>query len=245
MTRRLVVLLLIGAAATADVKMDDATRKLFEAWRKKEHNLQGQGLAKVSFKIKATLTQPAAATTGTFSWTKDKTELTWKSRFIGRLLASRTLDEHALAESYADRPLAQRFRGCTLTSAKDGERTVVTVKGDTPTRIRTIVFDKRGVPVEHVIGGATHVAPGNRHFRVRLTYEERKGRFVLKSREYEFRLPAGQGILETHVHYSYKEVNGLWVLSEIRQTDRRGNTVESEITLEFSDHKIERKKKDG
>ena len=240
------MLLLFGVAATADVEMDDATRKLFDAWKKKEHHVRDQGITKVSFKIRATVTRPASASDGVFTWTKKdgKAKLEWVERIVGQVLQMAGLDANALGEPYDPRSWERLFANCKMTAAKKGEQTVVAVKGDNKKRIRSISFDKHGVPVEWVIGGAADTALKDRPFRVLDTYEERKGRLVLKTRVFRLKAP-GLGVLESHIRYSYKEVDGLWVLSGMRQEDRFGNNVEPVYTLQFYDYKFQRKKKPG
>ncbi len=244
MMRRLVLLLLLGAAASAGVEMDDATRKLFDAWGKKEHHVRDQGITRVSFKIRATVSRPASASDGVFTWTEkaDTAKLEWVERVVGQLLQTSGVDASALAEPYDPRLWKRRFAKCKMTAAKKDGQTIVTVKGDNKKRIRSITFDKRGVPVEWVIGGASRTAHKDRPFRIRATYEERKGRLVLKTRTFRLTAP-GMGVLETHVRYSYIEVDGLWVLSGMRQEDRFGNSVEPVSTLQFYDYAFELKKK--
>lgn len=221
------------------VEMDEAARKILDAWEKKLYQPGRAGVKQAAVSIQATVQHPKfpkpLQATGQFRWDARAAEsgrLAWDNEVAGALLMEQGWNAQNLSEPFDPEHFRKSLAGAKLIARTDDEKTVLTVAGPTAGGFKEFVFDREGLLAESVMAVP---GPGGAEGELRFknVYRKEGEQYLFAGWNYTFE-PLGQGKLESTVKITQAQVGAYWVWSKVEESVSLDGKVIGSTLLEFS-----------
>ena len=200
-------------------KFDEASKKLFDSWRKLEY--RWEGVKQATCKIAGTLSMMGQqmTTKGSYVYDGKSSTLTYDPGQAGAMLAQQGWNKDAFDGHWKD-GWQEMVAGGTFTATKTDAGTTVKVTGDTKGKTQAVYFDKAGmlVKMDFLAGGGAQT--------MKASYEPRykkldSGKYIVAGWTVKADVP-GMGLYVEKTELSYAVVGKRHVTTKAISTAEMG-----------------------
>lgn len=131
----------------ADVQMDEASKKLFDAWENMHHHAGKAGAKKASVRWEASVESMMGAMKGkaTYVWDGKKGHTKWDNEMVGQMLSQEGWGQDVLDGNFESDSMLKTMKGLKLTATPGENGTAVKAEGKSEAGYSSFQFDKDGL----------------------------------------------------------------------------------------------------